>query len=443
MNDGVSRSSKKLRDVTDVAAWRLCIGCGACVPACPDGKVQLEDVQRDGLRPVIPEPGCSNCGTCVSVCPGVEVAHSNSVGSTGSDQEPRAKLGPYHRDMGGPCERGGRTLRGSSGGLASALALYCIEKAGMVGVAHVGNDPTTRYRNKSVFSRTRSDVLGGIGSRYSPASPCDNLQAIADAPGSSAFVGKPCDIEGLRKVQVLRPDIAEKVGVAIGIFCAGTPSTQGTLDLLAQHGVDAQDVDALRYRGRGWPGSFSVRLKGSSDWIDLATYQEAWGFLQRYRPYRCYLCPDSTSEFADVSCGDPWYKEIVDGDSGSSLVLVRTEVGRKIVQGAMRDGYVRLSPVRPEVLDRSQRELQVKRGAIWGRILALRALGVPAPRFHGFQLFGNWLRIPFDHKVRSVVGTVRRVIARQYRKPLGGSREILNSSARHNRSSVERARDPG
>lgn len=443
MNEGASRSSKKLRNVADVAAWRLCIGCGACVPACPDGKVQLEDVQRDGLRPVIAEPGCSNCGTCVSVCPGVEVAHSSSVGLTAAIKSLARSWGPILEVWEGHASEGSVHYEGSSGGLASALALYCIEKAGMAGVAHVGNDATTRYRNKSVFSRTRSDVLGGIGSRYSPASPCDNLGAIANAPGPSAFVGKPCDIEGLRKVKRLRPDIAERVGVAIGIFCAGTPSTQGTLDLLAHYGVDPHDVDTLKYRGRGWPGSFSVRLKGSSDWRDLATYQEAWGFLQRYRPYRCYLCPDSTSEFADVSCGDPWYKEIADGDLGSSLVLVRTDIGRKIVQGAMRDGYVRLRPVQPEVLDRSQRELQLKRGAIWGRILALRALGVPAPRLQGFHLFASWLGIPLDHKMRSIIGTVRRVIARGYGKPLGRSGETLCSSAREGRSSVHSAKDQG
>jgi coenzyme F420 hydrogenase subunit beta len=84
----------------------------------------------------------------------------------------------------------------------------------------------------------------------------------------------------------------------------------------------------------------------------------------------------------------------------------------------MRAGYIRLTPVQPEVLEQSQKELQMKRGAIWGRILALRALRVPAPRLQGFHLFENWLEIPFAHKARSVVGTVRRVIARRYRKPL-------------------------
>ena len=59
------------------------------------------------------------------------------------------------------------------------------------------------------------------------------------------------------------------------------------------------------------------------------SYMESWGFLQRYRPYRCYLCPDGTGELADLSCGDPWYREILEDEPGHSLVVVRTERGKE------------------------------------------------------------------------------------------------------------------
>jgi coenzyme F420 hydrogenase subunit beta len=149
--------------------------------------------------------------------------------------------------------------------LASALALYCIEKEGMQGVVHVGNDSEEQYKNKSTFSRTRGEILATTGSRYSPASPCDLFQAIEDAKGACVFIGKPCDVEGLRKTQSIRPNLGKNVGIAIGIFCAGTPSTQGTIDLLAKYGISHEDVEQIRYRGRGWPGSFSVRLKKHSE----------------------------------------------------------------------------------------------------------------------------------------------------------------------------------
>jgi coenzyme F420 hydrogenase subunit beta len=231
------------------------------------------------------------------------------------------------------------------------------------------------------------------------------------------FLGKPCDVEALRKAQALRPRLDRQVGVAIGIFCAGTPSTQGTIDLLRCHGLDPADVEELRYRGRGWPGHFAVRLRGEPEWRNLATYADAWSFLQAYRPYRCHLCPDGTSEFADISCGDPWYREIEADEPGTSLVVVRTEKGRDIVGRAIEAGAVSLRLAAPQTLPLSQKELQLKRGAIWGRVVTLRGLGIPAPRFRRFSLFRNWMSIPFGHKLRSVVGTARRAMTRGYFRP--------------------------
>lgn len=407
-----------IENVLDVVKWRLCVGCGACVYACPEKNLRLVDIVDQGLRPESIGGKCSSCPDCLKVCPGVGMSHTARDGANQIIKSLSAGFGPVLEVWEGHASDPDIQFSGSSGGLATALSLFCIEIQGMRGVVHVGSDNEMRYKNKSVFSRTRSEILATTGSRYSPASPCDHLQAIEDAGGECVFVGKPCDVEGLRKAQRIRPRLSENVGAGIAIFCAGTPSTKGTLDLLQKHGLNHADVHEIRYRGRGWPGGFSVRLKEHSDWKELATYEDAWGFLQKYRPNRCHLCPDGTGEFADISCGDPWYRKIEEGELGISLVLVRTERGRQIVRGALQTGYVQLKAVRPEVLDLSQKELLVKRGSIWGRLVTMKAFGVPAPRFQGFSLFRNWLRIPGMHKVRSILGTARRIIRRSYFRPL-------------------------
>ena len=407
------------RNATDIAKQRMCVGCGACVYVCPENKLELADIVEEGLRPVITPGVCGGCSDCIQVCPGLGINHVavDSKKASESVTELAGSWGPVLEVWEGFAGDEAIRFLGSSGGLASALALYCIERRGMKGLVHVGSDESTRYRNQTIFSTSKEQILAATGSRYSPASPCERLDLIERATGECVFIGKPCDVEGLRKAQGMRPELAKNVGVAIGIFCAGTPSTKGTLDLLRHHGVNPAKVEELRYRGRGWPGSFAVRLRGDSSWRKLATYADAWGFLQRYRPYRCYLCPDGTSEFADISCGDPWYRDIPRDEPGISLVLVRTERGRELVRAAIDAGYVKLAVVRPDTLGRSQRELQLKRGAIWGRLLTMRALGVATPRFGGFSLLNNWLQIPGRHKLRSVLGTVRRVITRHYHRP--------------------------
>jgi coenzyme F420 hydrogenase subunit beta len=406
-----------LLDATDVAAWRMCIGCGACVAACPEDKLRLVDVVDEGLRPEKLGGKCGGCTDCLTVCPGIDTSKPATTNS-GHIESLFRSWGAVLQVWEGHASDPDLRYSGSSGGLASALALYAMERAGMRGVVHVGHDDVVRYRNKTAFSTDRQGLLSATGSRYAPGSPCDGLRVIEQGASPAAFIGKPCDVAGLRKTQAIRPKLDRNVGLAIGIFCAGTPSTKGTLDLLKKHGVDPSSVDEVRYRGRGWPGKFSVRLKGSEEWHELATYADAWGFLQSYRPNRCHLCPDSTAEFADISCGDPWYRPIEEGELGSSLVLARSERGLEVVQGAIAAGYVELKVVAPETLDLSQKELQRKRGAIWGRVMSLRACGVPAPRLSGFHLFHNWWRLPLMDKARSVVGTLRRVRSRRWFEPI-------------------------
>lgn len=411
-------SNTKIEHAHDVARWRLCAGCGACAFICSKKNITLQDVPGDGIRPQLGEDRCTDCGDCLSACPGIEATHRSSDGRDGLIEGLRQGWGPILEVWEGYASDPELRFDGSSGGAASALALYCLEQEGMRGVLHIAADSQKPYTNRTVLSRSRGELLSRAGSRYAPASPCDGLEMVESGPGPCVFIGKPCDVTAVRKAQTVKPELGRNIGITIGIFCAGTPSTQGTLDLLHTLGIDPGSVEGLRYRGKGWPGKFSIKLKGVEQPRKVLTYMDAWGFVQKYRPYRCYLCPDGTSEFADISCGDPWYRQIREGEQGYSLVLVRTERGRKILHGAMKDGYVTLERADPRILEASQTNLLTKRGAIWGRLLTMKAFGIPIPRLNGFYLYENWLRLPIKEKARSILGTARRIIRRQYYKPV-------------------------
>jgi len=408
----------RIKNVADVANWRMCVGCGACAYACLERKIVLKDIEEDGIRPFLKDFDCVGCPDCLEVCPGIETSHVDIRSRNGLVQELMADWGPVLEVWEGYASDPRFRFEGSSGGAASALAAFCLEKGVAEGVLHIGASGTEPWRNQTFYSRSTGELLERTGSRYSPASPCDSLELLEKGKGSGVFIGKPCDVVGLRKSESLRPSLQGKVALAIGIFCAGTPSTRGTLDLIRKLGVAPEAVEELRYRGRGWPGMATVRLKGREEVHNRLSYMEAWGFIQKYRPYRCYLCPDGTGEFADLSCGDPWYREIREGEAGYSLVLVRNEKGRRVLNEAMEAGYLSLKPVEPGVLVRSQENLLGKRQAIWGRLLALKALGIPTPRLEGFSLFENWRALPFADKIRSVAGTATRAIQRKYYRPL-------------------------
>ncbi len=407
----------KLERVDAVVGWRLCMGCGMCSKACPNGAITLVDIVDRGIRPIVDEDKCRKCSTCVQVCPGVSLVHKPFP--SGAIPSLKTAWGPVLEVWEGYAVNDEIRYRGSSGGVATALALFSLESKKACGVLHTGVDSENPLRNIPVFSRDRDSLISCTGSRYAPATPCERLDLIEQAEGACVFIGKPCDVAALQKYQAINPKMKTKIGLTISIFCAGTPTTKGTHKILQRFGLEPDEVVEFRYRGQGWPGKTTaiVRNDGSRQQYEM-TYEESWGdILSKHGQLRCRLCPDSTGEFADISCGDPWYRQPEPNDPGRSLVLVRTARGRQFLKEAIQADYVSLEQAKPDILPRSQVSLLNRRRHLCGRMLAMCTMRIPMPRFKGFSLFSNWRDLSVIGKTRSLMGTFKRIILRKLYKP--------------------------
>jgi coenzyme F420 hydrogenase subunit beta len=266
------------------------------------------------------------------------------------------------------------------------------------------------------LSKNRADLIAACGSRYSPASVGNGLFLVEQSARPCVIIGKPAEIAGIQNAAHLRPPLKEKILVTLSFFCAETPSTRGTLEMLQRVGSSPSSLSELRYRGHGWPGHFAPTAKGSEEPQSKTPYSESWGFLQSFRPWSVHLWPDSTGELADISCGDPWYKQPDGVNPGSSLIVARTEKGRNIIEGAISAGYLAASRAENWKLIDSQKGLLEKKGSIAGRRAALRSFGLPVTEFKGLNLFRCWLDIPMKEKIRSYFGTLRRIWTRRLRQ---------------------------
>jgi len=407
---------KKIKSIIDVVEYQLCTGCGMCAYIEPL-RFEMLDSLEYGKRPFLIEKCVDETGEALAVCPGIHLKRENNIDN---DENIISELsdgwGNVYSVWEGYAADEEIRLSGSSGGASTVLALYCLEKGIANGVIHTSADENIPYINKTVLSKNRHDLLKSVGSRYSPASPAEGLKFVADKAEKYVFVGKPCDIAAVHNAKKIRPELDKHIPIRIGFFCAGVPSLEGNINLLKNNGVnDLSSLKSLNYRGNGWPGLWRASFfdKGKCKTV-TKTYSESWGYLQKFRQWRCYICPDHTGEFSDISVGDPWYRDVLPNEQGKSLIVARTKRGLELIEAAAKDGYLILESKNYKLLPGSQPNLLLTKGTVWARLLMLRLFGAPFPKYQGFVFFKYWLtQLTIKDKAQSVYGTVKRIFIKK------------------------------
>ncbi len=398
-----------LKSIDDVVSAGLCCGCGACAYAQAE-TFEMCDVEHAGRRPLrIGDDLTFDDRPAMRICPGHHVPAP--MNHTTCEIVRDSAWGNVIEVWEGHAADDAIRHRGSSGGVMTAIALHCLDR-GMHGVLHVRAREDAPHLNETVLSRSRDEVLEGAGSRYAPASPCERLDLIENAPGECVFIGKPCDVAAVTQLRAARPRLDRNIGLTMAMFCGGTPSTAGTIEMLRLMGVDdVHDLASLRYRGHGWPGRATARTR-SGGVERTMDYERAWGdILTKHKPWRCKVCADHIGELADIAVADAWHRDVDSHQPGLSLVVVRTKRGRDVLHEAMRAGAVVLRRASVQTLWQAQPNLAKARGQVWGRALALRMLRRAAPRFDGMATWPLWRQcLSPREKAASILGTIRRVL---------------------------------
>lgn len=162
---------RQIHTIQDVVDWGLCIGCGACAWAATEGRTELVNIEAVGIRPKF-DAAAASSARALAVCPGHQLDGALEIGReslTAAEHE----FGPVLEIWEGYSSDAEIRFRASSGGLLSALSLFCLEQEGMKFVLHTAMDVEKPWLNRTVESRTRAELLARTASRYAPASPCE------------------------------------------------------------------------------------------------------------------------------------------------------------------------------------------------------------------------------------------------------------------------------
>jgi len=367
--------------IEPVVKRRLCTGCGTCAGICPHGAIEMiVDSGQGCYLPRLDKKRCTRCGLCHQACPGhgvdFESLNDELFGDVPQDVALGRHLGCY---IGHALDRNTR-YRCSSGGLVSSLLVFALEDGLIDGALVTRMRRDNPFRPEPFIARSKDEILSAAGSKYCPVAAGTALNEILEAEGRYAVVGLPCHIQGVRKAEQHQPRLRERIRYRISIPCSLNYSFRGTERVLRDFGVQLDQVAALQYRGRGWPGSMLIRLKsGVEQTIPLAKYYRE---LRPYSLRRCTLCSDMMGELSDLTCGDAWIPEVMQVDSlGSSFAVTRAACAEELLEAAASEEAVELSELDLEELLASQGHALFKKRKLAARMDLFRRFGRSVPSY--------------------------------------------------------------
>jgi len=395
--------------LANVVEANLCTGCGICEAISGRDQVRMEIDPAGFYRPQVLQANPKVWQEIKELCPGIAVRQDMNLDANRLER----LWGPVQSARVGHSTDETVRWQASSGGALSAVLIYLLETGQVEHVAHVGVGESGPFLATVHKSHTRAQVLKNAGSRYVPTAPLVSLaELLREDRARVAFMGKPCDIAALRAYGKLNPEVEQRIIFHLSFFCAGVPSMLATDDLVRALGVERSQIRRFRYRGFGWPGrATAIDLSGREYSM---SYEDSWGRILGPRlQFRCKICPDGIGELADLVCGDAWYT--VDGHPsfeerpGRSLILARTGKGRRLLEEAESAGYLQTERFDLGELEVIQPYQKNRRQAIVPRLLALRLLGRPVPRYEGFYLIRNAWDAGLRFFLRQFGGMVRRL----------------------------------
>lgn len=315
--------------IQEVQETGRCHHCGGCVAFCAANYGALE-LGEDGRPRYHNKEKCIECGICYSICPEINELD-------GETKNLVSWTAPMGRVLGAAVAKDkdpGVRARGTDGGVVTALLLHLFDRGRIDGA--IVSRKVGPFQRHSWLARTREDILEAAGfyfdtvpniahfsEEYSTYSP--SIVELKDVAKKTlnrvAFVGTPCQINALRRMEVLGVVPSDAVNIHLGLFC--------TVNFQFGPAERRQLESAGNFQ---WTDVYKVNLKeelmihlrkGEIRYIPL----DQLTFMKRHA---CLFCGDYAAEYADISFGG------LGAPLGWTTVLMRSPKGEECLASALR-----------------------------------------------------------------------------------------------------------
>lgn len=324
---------------SEVIQSGLCTGCAGCVISCPHdvigyhhdpGEYKPFHLEEElGLDNCV--HGEKGCTTCTRACPRFRQWEPEANEHLFARDRVADEVAGVYSDI--LLTRASDDMvhqMGQDGGLVSAILIWAMDQGYIDGSLSSFVEPDDVWKAKPGVAATKDEILASAGSRYTY---CANTLAIGEAKerglSKLALVGMSCQssvppIMWHRKVG----KVSKPIVFNIGLLCSKTFDDSIFEELFwAKYGLEKARMKKMNIKG-----VFQI-------WMDDDTYHEVnLKECHAWTREGCTHCPDFAAEHADISCGG------IGKENDWTLTIVRTELGREIIQRMIADGSIIARP---------------------------------------------------------------------------------------------------
>jgi coenzyme F420 hydrogenase subunit beta len=307
--------------IQDVQKPGLCHRCGGCVTFCSSVNYGALELDADGKPRYGEIEKCIECGLCHAICPEIDELEKETRERVGWTAPIGRVIETTVARASDPAVRRAAT----DGGVVTALLLHLLERGRIDGAIVTKQDgpfrrrpflatTTEEIKQAAGFFFDTSHGMKDFGDRYMTHSQIEEFDPmLKKGLKRVAFVGTPCQVKSVRRMQTLGLVPADAVQVCLGLFCSGNFTFgEEQRQRLAELGEFAwDDVRKINIKD-----DLQIHLRSGQ------TRRIALDDLDFMRRHACRYCPDYTAEFADIAFGG------IGAEEGWTTVVARSPLGR-------------------------------------------------------------------------------------------------------------------
>lgn len=365
----------------------LCVNCGTCIGVCPS-KCLIANYQTEVPQSVKECP--PHCQICYEVCPAKDIPIPEMErlvfgrNHTAEEEARGIDRGYYKAWATDQFVRG----RGASGGFCTALMIYALEKDIIDAAILCGVSEKEPWIGVPKIATTRNEVIACQETKnYRAPTYAVLSEALEKGYKRLGVIGLPYHAWAYRKMQMggKLTRLLQSIKFMVGLF-QGTAGGGGATRAMHEHLIEEvlrvplDEVAEVTLHGHRYPGLYAVTTKdGRTVAVRDGTRHTHWRGFPEEGDRVGY---DGTAELADLSTGGYMGPEARRGVSGWNIVIVRTDIGEKLLKDAEAAGYIGTEPMDKNKLAGTMNVPGNRKWEARYTIIERRKFGHPMPDYH-------------------------------------------------------------